>query len=323
MQSSTISKQLRVLAMCVAGVSAAPALAQNYPTKPIHVIVPYAAGGSTDIQARMIGNAAGERMKQTFLVENRPGGGATIGVHAVARSAPDGYTISVMNLPAASLAFNKTLPYDTDKDFEPITAIYRSAYAITINTLGPAKTLKEFIDLAKANPGKFNYSSHVVTAQLTMEMLKNVSGTNVVPILYKGSIPALQALRIDEIQIMAELGGAFAPLVKDGKARIVAVTGDQRMAQIPDVPTMSELGFPAVRSAVTVGLWAPAGVPAPIMKSLNSVLVDAIKAPEVTARIIADGTTPIPGTPEQLRERYRIELGFWTEAAKVANYKPE
>ena len=323
MQRSTVSARLKFLALFVACAFAAPAPAQNYPSKPIHVIVPYAAGGSTDIQARMIGNAAGERMKQTFLVENRPGGGATIGVNAVARSAPDGYTISVMNLPAASLAFNKTLPYDTDKDFEPITAIYRSAYAITINTIGPARTLKEFIDLAKANPGKFNYSSHVVTAQLTMEILKNVSGMNVVPILYKGSIPALQALRVDEIQIMAELGGAFAPLVKDGKARIVAVTGDQRMAQLPDVPTMSELGYPAVRSAVTVGLWAPAGVPAPIMKSLNTVLVEAIKAPEVTARIIADGTTPIPGTPEQLRERYRIELGFWTEAAKVANYKPE
>jgi tripartite-type tricarboxylate transporter receptor subunit TctC len=323
MQYSTVSVRLKFLSLCVAAMSATPVLAQNYPTKPIRIIVPYAAGGSTDIQARMIGSAAGERMKATFLVENRPGGGATIGVNAVARSAPDGYTISVMNLPAASLAFNKTLPYDTDKDFDPITPIYRSAYAITINTLGPAKTLKEFIDLAKANPGKFNYSSHVVTAQLTMEMLKNVSGMNVVPILYKGSIPALQALRVDEIQIMAELGGAFAPLVRDGKARILAVTGDQRMAQLPDVPTMSELGFPAVRSAVTVGLWGPAGIPAPIIKSLNTVLVEAIKTPEVTARVVADGTTPIPGTPEQLRERYKIELGFWTEAAKVANYKPE
>jgi tripartite-type tricarboxylate transporter receptor subunit TctC len=310
------------LLLC-ASAAALPVMAQSFPTKPVRIIIPYPAGGSTDIQGRMIATATGERLKQPFLVENRPGGNATIGVAAVAKSAPDGYTISVMNLPAASLVFNKTLPYDTDKDFEPITGIYRTAYVIAIGTSLPAKTLKEFIDVAKANPGKYNYASHVATAQLTMEMLKSVSGMNIVPINYKGSAAALQALRVDEIQAMADLGGVFTPLVKDGKARVLAVTGDQRMAQLPDVPTMAELGYPAVRSALTVGMWGPAGIPAPIVKTLNAALVEAIKTPEISARIIADGPAPNPSTPEQLRERYKVEVGFWTDAAKVANFKPE
>jgi tripartite-type tricarboxylate transporter receptor subunit TctC len=246
-----------------------------------------------------------------------------IGVNAVAKSPADGYTIGFINLPAASGVFNRELPYNPDKDFDPIVGIYRAVYALAVSTSLPAKTAKELVDYAKANPGKLNFAAHVITARLTTETLTNAGGVKMVPIQYKGTAPALQALLTNEIQVMVDLPGVFGPLVKDGKARMIAVTGDQRIGQLPDVPSMAEAGFPQVRSALTVGFWGPAGIPADARAKLTAAFAEAIRSPEVTARMNQDGVTPNPSAPEELRARYRAEVDFWAEAAKLANFKPE
>jgi len=311
-----------LLASIALGASAT-AWAQNYPARPVRVLVPYAAGGSTDIQARIIAGKMGDSLKQSFIVENRPGAGATIGAAAVAHAAPDGYTIGVLTLPAASLVFNKTLPYDTDKDFTPITAVYRSEYTLAATTEVPAKNMQEFIAYAKANPGKLNYAVPAVTAQLTIEMLSKVTGIKMVPINYKGSAPSLAALRANEVQLSADLGGAFLPLVKEGKLRILAVTGTQRIQQLPDTPTLAELGIQNMRAANSLGMWGPAGLTPAMVTTLNGAAVEAIKSQELSSQVLAFGATPTPGTPEQLRERYKVEIEFWREAAKAANYQPD
>lgn len=325
MQGPVLSGAVRQVASIVVALFgvAQLAAAQEFPSKPVRIIIPYAAGGSSDIQTRMIAQRASERLKQPVVVENRPGGNATIGVNAVARSPNDGYTLGFINLPAASHVFNKELPYNPDKDFDPIVGIYRAVYAVAVSTALPVRTLREFVDYARANPGKINFAAHVITARLTMESLMSTAGLKMVPVQYKGTAPALQAVLVNEIQAMFDLPGVFGPLVRDGKARVVAITGDQRIAQLPDVPSMAELGFPQVRSALTVGFWGPAGIPPANLAKLSAALAEAIRSPEVAARMAADGVTPNPSSPEELRVRYRAEVDFWTEAARIANFKPE
>ena len=299
------------------------ALAQEFPGKPIKIIVPYAAGGSTDIMARLVGAKLTDRLGQNAVVENRPGANATIGTTALARSPADGYTLAVMNMPAVSNVFVKDPQYDPERDFDPVVGLYRTVYALAIHSSIPAKTLKEFIDYAKANKGKLNYSAHVVTAALPMEMLKNAAGIELTAIQYKGTAPGLQALMVNEVQAMFDLTGPFAPVVKDGKARILAIAGDQRLPGLPDTPTTTELGFPKVRAGGTVGLWGPAGMPAPVVNKLNAVTNDVLKLPDVLARIAGDGSVPAGSTVDDLRQRYKSEYAFWREAAAVAKYKPD
>ena len=313
----------RLAVAAALALAAGAAAAQEFPSKPIRIIVPYAAGGSSDIQTRLVAQRMGERIKQPLVVENRPGGNAVIGVNAVARSPADGYTIGFMNLPAASHVFNKDLPYNSDKDFQPLAGLYRAVYALAVSTNLPVKTLKEFVDYAKANPGKLNFAQQAITARLTMEMLMHTAGIKLVPIQYKGTAPSLQAMLVNEIQAMIDLGGVFGTLSQQGKARVLAITGDQRLPQLPDVPHMAELGYPQMRTALTVGFWGPAGMPTAVVSQLNAALVEAIRSPDVAARMNQDGVTPFPSSPDELRARYRAEVDFWTEASKVANYKPE
>jgi tripartite-type tricarboxylate transporter receptor subunit TctC len=305
------------------GVVSSGVFAQEFPTKPIKIIVPYAAGGSTDIMARLVGAKLTDRLGQNAVVENRPGANATIGTTALARSPADGYTLAVMNMPAVSNVFVKDPQYDPEKDFDPVVGLYRTVYALAIHSSIPAKSLKEFIDYAKANKGKLNYSAHVVTAALPMEMLKNAAGIELTAIQYKGTAPGLQALMVNEVQAMFDLTGPFAPVVKDGKIRILAIAGDQRLPGLPDIPTTAELGFPKVRAGGTVALWGPAGMPAPVVNKLNAVTNDVLKLPDVLARIAGDGSVPAGSTVDDLRQRYKSEYAFWREAAAVAKYKPD
>ena len=305
------------------GLVSGGAFAQEFPVKPVKIIVPYAAGGSTDIMARLVGAKLTDRLGQNAVVENRPGGNATIGTMALARSPADGYTLAVMNMPAVSNVFVKDPQYDPEKDFDPVVGLYRTVYALAIHSSIPARSLKEFIDYAKANKGKLNYSAHVVTAALPMEMLKNAAGIELTAIQYKGTAPGLQALMVNEVQIMFDLTGPFNPVVKEGKIRILAIAGDQRLPGLPDIPTTAELGFPKVRAGGTVALWGPAGMPAPVVNKLNAATNDVLKLPDVLARIAGDGSVPAGSTVDDLRQRYKSEYAFWREAAAVAKYKPD
>ena len=322
-----VSNPLRVTAILgavsVALSLAAPANAQEFPNKPLRMVVNYAPGGSTDIMARMIAGRMGDKLGQTVLVENKPGGNATIGTLFVARAPADGYTLLIQSLPAVSKVFNKNLAYDTDKDFEPVTGVYRGIYVLAVNNSLPAKTVKEFIDYSKANPGKLNYGSFGVTTQLTMEMVKSGQNMSIVGVPYKGSAPVLQALVANEVQATIDLPGVLTPMVKDGRVRILAAAGDARLPQMPDVPTFAELGYPKVKASVSVGIWVPTGTPAPIVARLIAAGMDAVKSPEVTARLNADGILPFPSSPADLRRVYRQEFDFWAEAARLANFTPE
>lgn len=303
--------------------AAGNAAGQSFPTKPVRVIVPYAPGGSLDIVTRMLATRMTDRLGQPVIVENRAGASGTIGTLAMVRSPADGYTLAVANLPAVSSVFVKNPPHDTDKDFSPVAGMYQTIYVLAVNGKLPARNFKEFLEYAKANPGKMNYAASFVTAQLPMIMLMNNAGVDLVGIQYKGSAPGMQALMTNEVQAAFDLPGTLQPLIKNGDARIIAVTSERRLPQLPDVPTTAELGFPRVRAGGTVGIWAPAGTPSNITTQLGAAVIESLKSPDIVARIAADASLQASLPPDELMARYRSERASWAEAAKAANFTPE
>ncbi len=321
---------LRVLLFLAAACgSVAPAAAQTYPTKPITMVVPFAAGGPVDTIARIMAVPMGRTLGQTVVVENTTGAAGTLGVGRVARAAPDGYTLSIGHW--STHVINGAiypLQYDLLKDLEPLGMIATNPLLVVASPAVPAKDLKELIAWLKANPGKGSLGTAGVGSASHMGGLnfQNLSGTRFQYIPYRGTGPALQDLVGGHIQFMVDQASNSLPQVRGGKIRAFAVTAKARLAAAPDIPTVDEAGLPGLHISVWYGIWAPRGTPGPVVEKLNSAIVAALADTAVRQRL-ADLGQEMPSreqqSPEGLAALQRAEADKWWPIVKAAGIKPE
>ena len=297
-----------------------------YPTRPIRYIVPVAAGGGNDMIARVVTQRWGAVIGQPFVVDNQGGGGGVIASQTVARAAPDGYTL--MQGYVATHGTNpatRRVPYDAIKEFTPIGMIGATPNALVVASVVPVKTVAEFIDYVKKNPGKVNYGSAGPGSltHLTMELLKHEAGLDLTHIPYKGIAPAFNDLLGGQTQAMFPGLAAALPHLRSGRARALAVTGKQRSTQLPDVPTMEEAGFKGFDAMQWYGSVGPAGMPADVVKRLNETQVTVLKDPDLREKLAVEAVEPWPMTPEQFGQYIRSEIQRWTALAKARNIRLE
>jgi tripartite-type tricarboxylate transporter receptor subunit TctC len=298
----------------------------NYPAKPIRFIVPVAAGGGTDFTARLIGQKLTEAWGQPVIVDNRPGAAGNLGVEIATRAQPDGYTLV---MPITSFSINPSLysklPFDTEKDLAPVVLVASAPLLLVVNPSMQANSVKELIALAKSRPGQLNYanSGNGTTAHLAGELFKRMAGVEVVSIAYKGGGPAVIDLIAGQVQIYFSTIPAALPQVKAGKLRALAVTSDKRVAEIADIPTVSESGLPGFEVVGWFGLFAPAGTPRPVITKLNHEIVKILKLAEVRDRFSGHGLITGGGTPEQTGAFLRAEIAKWGKLIKEAGIRIE
>ncbi|HKQ29513.1 MAG TPA: tripartite tricarboxylate transporter substrate binding protein [Burkholderiales bacterium] len=304
---------------------ATAACAQPYPSKPTRMIVPYPPGGSADILARAIGAKVGEGLGQPVVIDNRPGAGTIIGTEATAKSAPDGYTfmLGTVSSHAINPALNPKLPFDPVKDFTPLSLVASIPFAMIVHPSVPAKSVQEFIALAKAKPGQINYSSagNGTSNHLAGELLKSMAGIDLVHVPYKGSAPALNDLIAGQVSMMFDLVLTAAPHIKSGAARGLAVTGSQRSAILPDLPTVAESGLPGYEVSAWFGIFAPAGLPQPVAQRLNAEFVKVMREPDLKQRLASLGADPLTSSPEQFSAYLRSEIEKWAKVVKASGMK--
>jgi tripartite-type tricarboxylate transporter receptor subunit TctC len=315
-------------ALCAAALLyAGAASAQAWPSKPIRLMVPFPPGGSTDIVSRIVAQKLSERLGQPIVIENRGGGGGTIGTAVVARSAPDGYNLTVASTSTHVVApgVYAKLDYDPVKDFAPIGLMAVSPYLLVVNPAVPAKTLKELVALAKAQPGKLNYASAGIgsTTHLAMEMLKSVTNTYMLHIPYSGNGPAGTAVVSGQVEILFGSLPALLSQAKSGRVRALAVGTPKRSPSLPDVPTVAESGYPGFDASLWLALMAPAGTPPAIIDRVNKEIGALIAVPEMRAALDKAGAEPLTGTPADLAAMIRDGVPKYTKIIKAAGITPE
>jgi len=303
------------------------AAAQDYPSRPITLVVPYAAGGGNDVMARIVAEKMSKSLGQQIVIENKGGAGGSIATRQVAKSAPDGYTLGLGG--TGTLAINPTLypnvGYDPRKDFAPVGLIATSALVVLVHPGVAAKSIAELIALAKRDPGKMNYASAGSGSgiHLGTELLAHMAGVKLTHIPYKGSSPALTDLIGGHVSIyLSSLPPAVA-LVKEGRVRALAVTGPKRSPIFPDLPTVAEAALPGYEAVLHYGVVAPAGTPQPVIGKLNAALNAALAENDVRARIIADGAEPLPTTPAEYAADIDREETKWSKIVKMSGAKVE
>ncbi len=310
-----------VLSAAVLGLAVGVALAQDYPKKPIRFIVPFAAGGGTDIVARVVGEKLGGILGQPVLVENRIGADGRIGTEMLAKAAPDGYTIAMItNLHSISPGLFKKLPYDPVKDFEAITLASSSPNFLLVHPSVPAKSAAELVKLAKSKPGKLNYGASGMgqTPHLNAELFKTIAGIDIMLVAFKGGSEAVTALLGGHLDMAFNSIGPSLPHVKAGTLRALAITSAKRLPLAPDVPTMVECGYPGFVTATWYGVLAPAGTPKQIVTKLNTEIVKILNMPDVRERLLTQGHEPDPTTPEEFAEYIKTEITRWGKVIKDA-----
>ena len=315
----------RALPALLLALTASIAAAQSYPSKPIHLIVPFPPGGPTDIVGRLVGQKLSEGLGQPLVVDNRPGAGGTVGSAAAAKAPADGYTLlygSTSTLAIAPALYHN-LSYDPRRAFEPITLVSRGAIIAAVNAEVPAHTLPEFIALAKKEPGKLSYSSagSGTPPHLAAELFKTVAGVDLLHVPYKGGAPAISDLVGGQVQAIFEGHVVLLPHIKSGKVRALASTGQKRDPALPEVPTFAEAGLPSYDVYFWSGLVAPAGTPNDILTRLNGVLVQALTAPEARETLTRQGLEPAPTTPQQFAAFIGSEVERWGRVAKDSGAK--
>ena len=308
------------LAIVVAGMPVTAA-AQSYPEKSIRFIAPYAPGGSTDLLTRALAQKLTESLGQTVVPDNRPGAGGNVGAEIAAKSAPDGYTILLA--PVSPMAINvslygKKLPFNPEKDFAPITLVAKVPLVIVVNLNVPAKTMQEFIALAKSRPGKMTYGSsgNGSSNHMTGAMLMSAAQLDMVHVPYKGGGPGMVALLGGEIDMMVAQIPSSRQLHMAGKVRALAISGAKRSAALPDVPTMIEAGLPGFEATSWYCVVAPAGTPKAIIDRLNTEIVKALNTPEMRQRLADDGAEVESSTPAELARFVHAEIPKWARAVK-------
>src|SRR5882757_2225787 len=285
--------------------------AQAFPNKPLRVIVPYAAGGAVDSLARVVAAKLQEGLGQAIVVENRAGAGGNTGADVVAKAPPDGYTIlQNTNGQAISPAIYRTLPFDTIKDFIPVTQLVATSTVLVANTKLPAKSVKELIALAKASPGKLNYGMTGVgnSLHLTMEMLKRAAGIDIQAIPYRGDAPLNTALIAGEIDVAIVPIGTVVPLIEGGQLRALAVNSARRSAVLPNVPTVSEDAIPGFEASGWQGYFVPVRTPRDVVALIQREAAKALAAPDLQSRLRMIGNEPVGSTPEEFAAKFRDDM---------------
>lgn len=308
--------------MLHAGVSAA----QSYPTKPVRIVVPQSAGGSTDLVARPLAKVLGEALGQSFYVENRPGAGSLIGTDVVAKAAPDGYTLLMV---AASFSINPSinskLPFDPIKDFSPVTQVSAFPNILVVQSSSPIKTVQDFLVYARANPGKLNYASSGVATgtHLSMELMKYMAKLDIVHVPYKGGAPAVNGLLGGQVQVNLATISTALPHVKSGALRALAVSTGKRWASTPDLPTLAEAGLAGYDYTSWVGMFAPAKTPGAVVNRLWTESAKAARTQEMKTILAQEAAEPVGNSPEQFAAIVEREIATWKKVVEAAGIKPD
>ena len=307
--------------------AAGAAFAQSYPSKPIRLVVPFAPGGSSTLVARFMSEEMGKGLGTSFVIENKPGGGGNIAMQEVARSAPDGYTLIIGHV--GSLAMNpymyEHLPYDVDRDFAAVSLLAIVPNIFVVYHEVPAKNLREFVALAKAQPGRINYGSagNGSAGHLAMEYLKQVTGMELQHVPYKGTGPNVTDLIAGRTQATSAGTPPLMPHVKSGKLRVIAVGTSRRLHSLPDVPTVAEQGYPGFETSQWYGLNAPAGTPEPILRRLAAEAAKAAKSALVLERFKSDDAEAVGSTPQEYGAFVKKEQERWSKVVRAANVKAD
>lgn len=317
-----IKKLLTGLCLSASMVGAAYA-ANDYPTRPITIVVPFSPGGATDILGRLLAERMSTRLGQTVIVENKPGAGTMIASNHVARAKPDGYTLllAASSLGIAPSIYSK-IDYDPVRDFTPITQVASVVHVLEVTPSLPVKNVKELIDYMKANPGKLSYASVGVgtSTQLEAEMFKSMAGVEMEQIPYKGSAPALTDLVAGRVQVMFDAWASSGPFVKSGKVRVLAVTTDTPSSSVPDIPTIST-AVPGFSAMPWLGLVAPAGTPAPVVDKVYAAVAEILKEPAVREKFTTLGLDAIGSDPATFGAFIKKDIATWGKVAKEANIR--
>ena len=317
-----MTRALRRIAALFA-ISFAAFAQDDYPSRPVRIIVPFAPGGSTDVVARILADRLGTELKQSFIVENKPGAGGNIGADAVAKSTPDGYTLLMGT--TGVLAINKYLykdmSFDPDRDLAPVSYTSLITNILVVNPQVPARTVADLLKLAKSDPGRLTFASSGAgsSTHLSAELFKSMAGVDILHVPYKGSSQALTDVMSGQVTMLFDNAPSSIPFIEQGRLRAVAVTSTKRLANLPDVPTIDEAGVKGYESLSWSGIAAPAATPRRIIDKLNAAVEKILREPDVRERFAKLGVEPVGGPPEAFSRHIRAESEKWSRVVKAAN----
>jgi tripartite-type tricarboxylate transporter receptor subunit TctC len=324
-RSSRIARRVTATLLALASL-AAPVLAQDYPRRPVRIIVPFAAGGPADIYARVVGRQLQEALGQPFVIDDRPGAGSVLGTDAAAKSAPDGYTLLLIsNAQTVNESLIPNKPYALMRDFVPVAPINYSDLVLVVHPSVPARTLAEFIALAKAQPGKLNYASSGPGTPYHMagELFKAMAGVDIVHVPYRGSSSARTDIIGGQVQMMFDAVTTMSEHVKAGQVRALATSGRTRSTVLPDVPTVAEAGVPGYEATIWLGMVAPKGTPPAIVSRLNAAIVQIVSRSEIRRDWAAQGATAMLMTPDEFGRYLADDIVKWERVVRISGAKPD
>ena len=310
--------------LCAVCCVAAPQVnaAETFPSKPVRIIVPFAAGGPTDIVARTVGQQLTLAFGQPVVIDNRPGAGGVVGADLAAKSAPDGYTLLLCSTGAMAInpGLLPSMPYDPVRDLAPITLVVTIPYLLLVNPSYPAQSVKELLAIARAKPGQLNYGSagNGTTSHLAMELFRSMAGIRVTHVPYKGSAPAATDLVGGQLQLLFDAPPSSLPFVRSGRLRALGISTMRRTPLLPDVPTISEAGVPGYEVLTWSGICAPAGTPRAVITRLNEAIVKGVTSRETRERFAALGADVVANSPDEYREFILAELAKWSRVIREA-----
>ncbi len=317
-------RYLQGIAILFIVAAGAPVFAQNYPAKPLRIVVPFPAGGTSDILARAVGQKLTEEWKQQVVIDNRPGAGANIGAEISAKSPADGYNLFLIStIHCINPSLYSKLAYDPIRDFAPVTLVAETSQVLAVHPSLPVKTVKEFIAYAKARPGQLNYSSAGNGSQphLTAEMFKTQTGISYMHVPYKGAPPAMVDLLAGQVALTFATAPSAVPHVKSGKIRALGVSTAKRITALPDVPTIAEAGVSGFEASGSNGLVVPAGVPAAIVERLNATIVKIVNEPAMRKYLSEQGADPRTMTTAEYGDYLKSEVAKWAKVVKASGAK--